>query len=80
MKRAQLVSKDLIIFYTTSAHYICFNLCHPCVFNGLLKYLKLEFERIQKRAFSIICPNDAYIKASNEVNIQTFRPYLTIYS
>ena len=44
-------------------------------FDGLPKYLKLELERVQKRAFSIISPNIAYSQALQEANIPTIIDY-----
>ena len=44
-------------------------------FDGLPKYLKLEIERVQKRAFSIISPNIAYSQALQEANIPTIIAY-----
>ena len=33
--------------------------------------MKIELERVQNRAFSIICPNKPYIQALQEANIPT---------
>ena len=42
---------------------------------GLSKYLKIELERVQKRAFSIISPNIAYSQALQEANVPTIIDY-----
>ena len=44
-------------------------------FDGLPNYMKIELERVQKRAFSIICPNIPYIQTLQEANIPTIIDY-----
>ena len=43
-----------------------------CMFFDVLpNYMKIELERVQNRAFSVICPNKLYIQALQEANIPT---------
>ena len=70
LKRAKLSPKDLVLFYITCIRSVL-TYAIPVFFDGLPKYLKLELERVQKRAFSIISPNIAYSQALQEANILT---------
>ena len=59
LKRAKVPFSDLVLFYTTCVRSIL--TCPVTVFHHALpKYLKVELERIQKRALVIICPSIAY--------------------
>ena len=74
LKRAKVSSKDLVLFYITCIRSVQ-TYAIPVFFDGLPKYLKIELERIQKRAFSIISPNIAYSQALQEENIPTIIDY-----
>jgi hypothetical protein len=74
VKRAKLSPKDLVLLYITCIRSVL-TYAIPVFFDGLPKYLKLELERVQKRAFSIISPNIAYGQALQEANIPTIIDY-----
>ena len=70
LKRANISLKDLVLFYITCIRSVL-TYAVPVFFDGLPNYMKIELERVQKRAFSIICPNIPYIQALQEANIPT---------
>ena len=70
LKRANVSLKDLVLFYITCIRSVL-TYAVPVFFDGLPNYMKIELERVQKRAFSIICPNIPYIQALQEANIPT---------
>ena len=74
LKRAKVSSKDLVLFYITCIRSVL-TYAIPVFFDGLPKYLQIELERVQKRAFSIISPNIAYSQALQEANIPTIIDY-----
>ena len=74
LKRAKVSSKDLVLFYITCIRSVL-TYAIPVFFDGLPKCLKIELERVQKRAFSIISPNVAYSLALQEANIPTIIDY-----
>ena len=74
LKRANVSLKDLVLFYITCIRSVL-TYAVPVFFDGLPNYLKIELERVQKRAFSIICPNIPYIQALQEANIPTIVDY-----
>ena len=75
LKRAKVSSKDLVLFYIRTCIRSVLTYAIPVFFDGLPKYLKIELERVQKRAFSIISPNIAYSQALQEANIPTIIDY-----
>ena len=74
LKRANVSLKDLVLFYITCIRSVL-TYAVPVFFDGLPNYLKIELERVQKRAFSIICPNIPYIQALQDANIPTIVDY-----
>ncbi len=74
LKRAKVSSKDLVLFYITCIRSVL-TYAIPVFFDGLPKCLKIELERVQKRAFLIISPNVAYSQALQEANIPTIIDY-----
>ena len=74
LKRANAPLKDLVLFYITCIRSVL-TYAVPVFFDGLPNYMKIELERVQKRAFSIICPNIPYIQALQEANIPTIVDY-----
>ena len=68
LKRVNVESIDLVIFYTTCIHPITENVC--AVFhNGLPVYLSDELECLQKRALRIIYRYVTYRDASSDANL-----------
>ena len=74
LKRANVSLKDLVLFYITCIRSVL-TYAVPVFFDGLPNYMKIELERVQKRAFSIIYPNIPYIQALQEANIPTIVDY-----
>ena len=74
LKRSNVSLKDLVLFYITCIRSVL-TYAVPVFFDGLPNYMKIELERVQKRAFSIMCPNIPYIQALQEANIPTIIDY-----
>ena len=60
---------DLVLFYTTCVGSIL-TYAAPVFHHALHKYLKVELERVQKRALAIICPSTAYNDALDFLGIR----------
>ena len=65
-----LVSKDLVLFYTSCIRSIL-TYAVPVFHYALPLYLQHELERVQKRALSIICDGLNYKEALNVTGIPT---------
>lgn len=74
IKRAKLPCRDLVLFYATCIRSILVYAA-PVFFYALPNYLQCELERVQKGAFTIICPSLSYDKALNEAGIRTIISY-----
>ena len=74
IEKSKSIIENLVLFYITCIRSVQ-TYAIPVFFDGLPKYLKIELERIQKRAFSIISPNIAYSQALQEENIPTIIDY-----
>ena len=74
LKRANVSLKELVLFYITCIRSVL-TYAVPVFFDGLPNYLKIELERVQKRAFSVICPNIPYIQALQEASIPSIVDY-----
>ena len=59
---------DLVLFYTTRVRSIL-SYAVAVFHHALRKYLKVELERIQKRALAIICPSISYGDPLDFLNI-----------
>ena len=59
LKRAGVPLKDIVAFYTTAIRPVL-EYCSPVFHHALPKYLCNDIERVQKRALSIIMPNNSY--------------------
>ena len=57
LKRARVPINDIVSFYTTCIRPVL-EYCAPVFHHALPAYLSDELERVQKRALSIIFPND----------------------
>ena len=75
LKRAKVPFSDLVLFYTTCVRSIL-TYAVPVFHYALTKYLKVELERIQKRALAIICPSIAY----NDALVLLGIPKITTYN
>ena len=60
---------DLVLFFITCVRSIL-TYAVPVFHHALQKYLKVEPERIQKRALAIICPSTAYNDALDFLGIR----------
>ena len=65
----------LVLFYTTCVRSIL-TYAVPVFHHALPKYLKIELERIQKRALAIICPSIAYNDALDFLGIPKITTYI----
>ena len=74
LKRAKVPFSDLVLFYTTCVRSIL-TYAVPVFHHALPKYLKVELERIQKRALAIICPSIAYNDALDFLGIPKITTY-----
>ena len=74
LKRAKLLSNDLVLLYTTCIRFIL-SYAVTVFYYALPKYLQNDLERVQKRALSIIFPGLAYNKALEVAGIQTISDY-----
>ena len=69
LKRAKVPFSDLVLFYTTCVGSIL-TYAVPVFHHALQKYLKVELERVQKRALAIICPSTTYNDALDFLGIR----------
>jgi hypothetical protein len=67
LKRAKLPANDLILFYSTCIRPVIEYACQA-FHDSLPKYLSDELERLQKRAFRIIFPDQHYKEALRNTN------------
>ena len=72
--RIKVPFSDLVLFYTTCVRSIL-TYAVPVFHHALPKYLKIELERIQKRALAIICPSIAYNDALYFLGIPEITTY-----
>ena len=70
LKRANIPTKDLLIFYRTCIRPVMEYAC-PVFHNALPAYLSVELEQLQKRAMRIIFPFVPYNDALNQANLET---------
>ena len=70
LKRAKVPPKDLSLFYVTFIRSVLDNGVLS-YFNSLLKYLKYEFTRVEKRAISIILPGYDYRAGLDKLGLST---------
>ena len=70
LKRANIPTKDLLIFYRTCIRPVMEYAC-PVFHNALPAYLSVELEQLQKRAMRIIFPFVPYSDALNQANLET---------
>ena len=75
LKRAKVPFSNLLLFYTTCVRSIL-TYAVRVFHDALPKYLKIELERIQKRALAIICPSIAY----NDALVFLGVPKITTYN
>jgi hypothetical protein len=67
LKRAKLPTNDLILFYSTCIRPVIEYVCQE-FHDSLPKYLSDDLERLQKRAFRIIFPEQHYKEALRNTN------------
>jgi hypothetical protein len=67
LKRAKLPANDLILFYSTCIRPVIEYACQAFL-DSLPKYLSDDLERLQKRAFRIIFPDQHYKEALRNTN------------
>ena len=65
---------DLVLFYSKCVISIL-TYAVPVFHHALAKYLKVELERIQKRALAIICPSIAYNDSLDFLGIPKITTY-----
>ena len=72
LKRAGVPLKDIVAFYTTAIRPVL-EYCSPVFHHALPKYLCNDIERVQKRALSIIMPNNSYEASLVNFNLTTLQ-------
>ena len=72
LKRAGVPLKDIVAFYTTAIRPVL-EYCSPVFLHALPKYLCNDIERVQKRALSIIMPNNSYEASLVNFNLTTLQ-------
>lgn len=75
LKRARVAKQDLVLFYTSCIRSIL-TYAPPVFFYALPEYLKIELERIQKRALRISCPGHCYNDTMVLANIVPISDYI----
>ena len=70
--RAGVPLKDIVAFYTTAIRPVL-EYCSPVFHHALPKYLCNDIERVQKRALSIIMPNNSYEASLVNFNLTTLQ-------
>ena len=70
LKRANVPTKDLLIFYLTCIRPVTEYAC-PVFHNALPAYLSAELEQLQKRAMRIIFPFISYSNALQQARLET---------
>ena len=70
LKRANIPSKDLLIFYLTCIRPVTEYAC-PVFHNAIPAYLSAELEQLQRRAMRIIFPFVPYSDALHQANLET---------
>ena len=72
LKRAGVPLKGIVAFYTTAIKPVL-EYCSPVFHHALPKYLCNDIERVQKRALSIIMPNNSYEASLVNFNLTTLQ-------
>ena len=69
LKRSSVPKAELVSFYITCIRSVC-DYAIPVFHSSLPEYLVKDFERVQKRALAIICPNQTYSDALVSMNLE----------
>ena len=76
LERSRVPWQDMSSFYTACVRSVL-TYAAPVLFYALLKYLKDELVRVEKRAMSIICPGMPYQEVIEPVNIVPIVDFIT---